>query len=128
MPYNSIPTRLPLGEVNLSQQVLESELKQLLHGFRMASYNASMILATEVRTNTGFKAAAAQAHAFVRQVLTHTGGIDPRDEGYFDVVLDPLPTGRATAALGELCERLTAMPTVYPGTDRILRYRVKTRG
>lgn len=124
--YQSIPGRLPLGEVNPGQQVLESEMKQLLHGFRMAAYNASMILATEVRTNTGFKAAVTQAHAFVRQVLTHTGDIDPRDEGFLDVALDPLPTGRATAALGELCERLTATQTVYPGTDRVLRYRVKT--
>jgi len=38
-----------------------------------------------------------------------------------------LPTGRATAAIAQLCEHLTATQTPYPGTDLILRYAVKTR-
>jgi hypothetical protein len=41
--------------------------------------------------------------------------------------LDPLPTRRATTAIAELCELLTATQTRSPGTDRILRYEVKTR-
>jgi len=41
--------------------------------------------------------------------------------------LDPLPTGRATAAIAQLCEHLTATQTRYPGTNLILRYEVKTR-
>jgi hypothetical protein len=84
-----------------------------------------MMLATEVRTITGYKAAAKEAHAFVRQLLTHTGDLDPRQDGFLDVVLDRLPTGRATRALGELCDLLTATDTRYPGTDRVLRYRTK---
>jgi hypothetical protein len=42
------------------------------------------------------------------------------------VRLDPLPTGRATAAIAQLCEHLTATQTCYPGTNLILRYEVKT--
>ena len=41
--------------------------------------------------------------------------------------LDPLPTRRATTAIAELCEHLTATKPRYPGTDLILRYEIKTR-
>ena len=41
--------------------------------------------------------------------------------------LDPLPTRRATTALAELCNHLTATGTHYPGTALRLRYETKTR-
>ena len=41
--------------------------------------------------------------------------------------LDPLPKQRATTAIAQLCEHLTATQTRYPGTDLILRYEIKTR-
>jgi hypothetical protein len=41
--------------------------------------------------------------------------------------LDPLPTQRATTAIAELCEHLTATHTRYPGTNLTLRYEIKTR-
>ena len=47
-----------------------------------------------------------------------------RDPGWR---LDPPPTGRATAAIAELCEHLTATQTRYPGTDLIVHYEVKNR-
>ena len=43
------------------------------------------------------------------------------------VRLDPLLTGRVTAAIAELCEHLTATRTLYPGTNLLLRHEVKTR-
>lgn len=123
--YQAVLAKLPLGEVNPGQQVLESELKQVLHAFRMAAYNVMMMLATQVRTQTGLKAASNEAHVFVRQALKLSGDLDPREDGVLEVVLDPLPTRRATVALGELCELLSGARSVYPGTDRVLRYRVK---
>ncbi len=54
------------------------------------------------------------------------GDIDPGD-GFLTVRLDPLPTKRATTAIAELCEHLTATETRYPGTDLVLRYEVKNR-
>jgi hypothetical protein len=60
--------------------------------------------------------------------------VDPLEGGDFDpgdvtltVRLDPLPTERATTAIAQLCEQLTATQTRYPGTNLILRYEVKTR-
>jgi len=55
-----------------------------------------------------------------------TGDIDPGD-GVLTVRLDPLPTKRATSAIAEPCQHLTATETRYPGTDLVLRYEVKTR-
>jgi len=54
------------------------------------------------------------------------GVCDPGD-GVLTIRLDPLPTGRATAPIAQLCEHLTATQTRYPGTNLILRYEVKTR-
>jgi hypothetical protein len=58
--------------------------------------------------------------------LTGSGDIDPHD-GFLTVRLDPLPTKRATTAIAQLCEHLTATRTRYPGTDLILRYEVKVQ-
>jgi len=46
---------------------------------------------------------------------------------FAEALLDPLPTARATAAIAELCEHLTATQTRYPGTDLVLRYEVTAR-
>jgi hypothetical protein len=83
-------------------------------------------LARAIRVHTGYARANDEAHALARQALTGSGDIDPR-EGTLTARLDPLPTARATAAIAELCEHLTATQTRYPGTDLVLRYEVKTR-
>jgi hypothetical protein len=54
---------------------------------------------------------AREAHNLVRQALTGSGDIDPGDGGFLTVRLDPLPTKRATTAIAELCEHLTATET-----------------
>lgn len=41
--------------------------------------------------------------------------------------LDLMPTARATAAIRELCEHLTATNTRNPGTDLTQRYEIKNR-
>ena len=83
-------------------------------------------MARDIRVHTGYARANHEAHALVRQALTGSGDIDPGD-GTLTVRLDPLPTQRATTAIAQLCEHLTATKTHYPGTDLILRYEVKTR-
>jgi hypothetical protein len=80
----------------------------------------------DVRVHTGYARANHEAHTLIRQALTGSGDIDPRD-GTLTVRLDPLPTQRATTAIAQLCEHLTSTQTRYPGTDLILRCEVKTR-
>ncbi len=92
----------------------------------MAAFNTIAALARAIRVYTGYARANDEAHNLVRQALTGSGDIDPGD-GFLTVRLDPLPTKRATTAIAELCEHLTATEARYPGTDLILRYEVKNR-
>lgn len=122
------PARLPLGEVNPGQQVLETETKLLTHAVKIAAFNTSTALARDLRIHTGYARAGDEAYALIRQVLTHSGDIDPDpDAGTLTVRLDPMPTGRATRAVAELCDHLTDTKTRYPGTDLVLRYSIKPR-
>lgn len=82
----------------------------------------------DLRIHTGYARAADEAHTLIRQVLAHSGDIDPDPKaGTLTVRLDPLPTRRATTATAQLCQHLTATQTVYPGTALVLRYEIKTR-
>ena len=124
--HRAVPTRLPLAQVNPGQQVLNIQTKLITHAIRIAAFNIDTALARAVRVYTGYARADDEAHTLARQALTGSGDIDPRD-GFLTVRLDPLPTRRATTAIGELCEHLTATKSRYPGTDLVLRYEVKTR-
>jgi hypothetical protein len=122
--HRAIPARLPLAQVNPGQQVLDIQTKLISHAIRIAAFNTATALARAIRVHTGYARANHEAHALVRQALTGSGDIDPGD-GTLTVRLDPLPTQRATTAIAELCEHLTATHTRYPGTNLILRYEVK---
>ncbi|WP_207346458.1 helix-turn-helix domain-containing protein [Arthrobacter sp. E3] len=125
--HRAIPARLPLGDLNPGQQVLDTQVKLITHGIRMAAYNTMMTLAREIRTNTGYARAADEAHTLIRSVLSASGDIDTTTDGYLTIRLNPLPTARATKAISELCEHLTTTQTRYPGTELILRYTIKNK-
>lgn len=123
--HRAVPARLPLAQVNPGQQVLDVQTKLITHAIRIAAFNTATALARAIRVHTGYARANHEAHTLARQALTGSGDIDP-GEGVLTVRLDPLPTRRATAAIAQLCEHLTATQTRYPGTELILRYEVKT--
>src|SRR5665647_1560425 len=118
--HKTIPTRVPLGELHPGQQVLDVETKLITHAIGAAAFNTINALARDIRLDTGYARANHEAHTLARHVLTHSGDIDPAD-GVLTVRLDPMPTARATAAIRELCEHLTATGTRYPGTDLVPR-------
>jgi hypothetical protein len=122
--HRAIPARLPLAQVNPGQQVLDTQTKLISHAIRIAAFNTATTLARDIRIHTGYARANHEAHTLIRQVLTGSGDIDPGNDT-LTVRLDPLPTQRATTAIAQLCEHLTATKTRYPGTDVILRYEVK---
>ena len=121
--HRAIPARLPLAQVNPGQQVLDIQTKLISHAIRIAAFNTAT--ARDVRIHTGYARANHEAHTLIRQALTGSGDFDPSD-GLLTVRLDPLPTQRATTAIAQLCEHLTATKTRYPGTYLILRHEVKT--
>lgn len=116
--HKKLPARLPLGQLNPGQQVLETRLRQFIYLIGMSAYTISMTLARDTRTNTRYRSAHNEAHALVRKILTQPGDIDPTIPGYLDITLDPLPTGR---------ESVAATETRFPGTDRILRFAIRER-
>ncbi|MDN5764595.1 MAG: hypothetical protein L0H78_02085 [Humibacillus sp.] len=124
--HAATPARLPLREVNPGQQVLDVQTKLLTHAIRIAAFNTATTLARELRLHTRYARKNDEAHTLIRHVLTASGDIDPTTEGVLTIRLDPLPTRRATTAIKELCEHLTATETRYPGTDLTLRYEIKT--
>lgn len=123
--HKSIPAKVRLGDLNPGQQVLDTEVKLIHHGIRMAAYNTAMSIAREIRTNTGYRRANQEAHALMRQAFNQPGDIDPTEPGYLTIRLDPLPTKAKTAAIKELCDHLTDSETRYPGTSLILKYAIK---
>nr|MDQ2710564.1 hypothetical protein [Actinomycetota bacterium] len=122
--HRAVPTRLPLEQVNPGQQVLDIQTKLITHAIRMTAFNTITALARAVRLHTSYARANDEAHTLIRQALTGSGDIHPSD-GVLTVRLDPLPTRRATAAIAQLCQHLTATGTRYPGTDLLLRYEIK---
>ncbi|WP_456504600.1 putative transposase [Arthrobacter sp. UYCu723] len=125
--HAELPARIRLGDLAPGQQVLDTETKFIHHGIRMGAYNTMMTLAREIRTNTGYKRSADEAHALIRQAFSQSGNIDPTVPGILTISLDPLPTKAKTTAIAELCEHLTQTATRYPGTDLILKYEVKSK-
>lgn len=119
------PARVALGELSPDQQVLATETKLLTHAIKIAAFNTTTAMARAIRLHTSYARAADKAFALARKVLTHSGDIDPRNDGELIIRLDPMPTVRETAAVAELCEHLTAAKTRAPGTKRVLRYQIK---
>ena len=65
-----------------------------------------------------------EAASFLREVLTASGDIIPRD-GELIVRLDPLTAPRRTRVLAAICQQLNQVGTRYPGTGLALRYEAK---
>jgi hypothetical protein len=108
--HRAVPARLPLAQVNPGQQVLDVQTKLIGHAIGIGAFNTATAPARAIRVHTGYACANDEAHALVRQALTGSGDIDPRD-GVRTVRLDPPPTGRATTAVAEPCEHLTDTQT-----------------
>ncbi|RAN69402.1 hypothetical protein B5P43_36245 [Bacillus sp. SRB_336] len=123
--HKSIPAKLRLGDLNPGHQVLDTEVKLIHHGIRMAAYNTAMSIAREIRTNTGYRRANQEAHALMRQAFNQPGDIDTSEPAHLVIRLDPLPTKAKTAAIKELCDHLNSTETRYPGTSLILKYAIK---
>ena len=99
--HRGVPARLPLGQVNPGQQVLNVQTKLITHAIRIAAFKTATALARAIRVHTGYARANHEAHALARQALTGSGDIDSGD-GVLAVRLDPLPTRRATTAIAQL--------------------------
>ena len=101
---------------------LDAETKQITHAIRMAAYNTETILARALDGH--YARAGDEAYALIREALTTSGDICP-GPGELLIRLDPLTAPRRTQALAALCDQLNQAGSTYPGTDLLLRYKVK---
>lgn len=124
--HRANPARIPLGQAHPGQQVLATGAKLIHHAIRMAAFNTATANARAIRTDTTYGRADQESHALARAILATSGDIIP-GRGTLTLCLDQLPTTRATSAMAELCEVLTATHTTYPGTHLALRHEAKTR-
>lgn len=53
--HQGIPAKIPLGDLNPGQHVLDTEVKMIHTSIRMAAYNTAMTIAREIRTNIGYR-------------------------------------------------------------------------
>lgn len=123
--YKMTPARLSLAKLSSDQHAHATQMELITHALRMAAYNTASTLAREIRTNTGYVRGIQEAHTLARQVLSRSGDIDTSDPRYLTVRLDPPRTPQVAETIGELCQRLTATRTRYPGTALILRFEIK---
>ena len=52
--HRAVPGRLPLGQVNPGQQVLDVQTKLITHAIRIAAFNTATALARAIRVHTGY--------------------------------------------------------------------------
>ena len=123
--HRQLPARVRLGDLHPDQKVLDTHTKLIHHAIRITAFNIATALARAITTATGYAKARTEAHTLVRAILAATGDIEPGPDT-LTITFDPLATPRATTALAELCDHLTATETCYPGTNLTLHYRVKT--
>ena len=118
----AVPAKIPLGQHNPAMVRLDTETKLITHAIRMAAFNAEVMLARALHGH--YARAGDEAAALIREALTTSGDIIPRD-GALHIRLDPLTAPRRTRALAALCDQLNQTSTTNPGTDLVLRYQVK---
>jgi transposase-like protein len=116
------PARIRLGDIAPDMVRLDAETKQITHAIRMAAYNAETTLARALDGH--YAPARNEAYALIREALAASGDICP-GPGQLLIRLDPLTAPRRTQALAALCDQLNQAQACYPGTDLVLRYKVK---
>lgn len=117
----AMPARVPLRDLYPYGQRLDPERTRICDAIRMATYNAESALA---RLLAGHAAPVRhEARTLLRDLYTSPADLEIVGDA-LHVRINPLPAPRRTRALAKLCADLTAMQTVYPGTDLELVYRV----
>jgi prepilin-type processing-associated H-X9-DG protein len=118
-----IPARIPLAQRRPDAKLHHGEHKRLIDAIRMACYNTESGLARAVRPY--YARAHHEARTLLREALSAPADLHVAD-GRLHVTLNPLSAPRRTRAVAQLCRLLTDTETLYPGTDLILTYHVKS--
>lgn len=116
------PAKIRLGDVHPDAKRLDVERKRIFDFIRMATYNAESDLARLLAPH--YPRADDEARTLLRELFSRPADLQI-DNGVLHVRIDALSAPRRTRALAALCQELTALKSVYPGTDLVIAYTVK---
>ena len=116
------PARVPLRELHPDAKRLNGERKRLHDAVRMASYNATSVLARLLAPH--YRRAEDEARMLLAEAFRSPADLEVKGDE-LHVRINPLSAGRRSRAIAGLCEELNATETLYPGTKLRLVYSVK---
>jgi len=119
----SLPERVPIKLVLPEAEIvrLEPETKHLTDTIKMVAYRAETALVGSLSAH--FARSEDEGRALIREILLSNADLLVEStERRLVVRPHSLSNPRSNAALAKLCETLTALGVVYPGTDLTLVY------
>jgi hypothetical protein len=124
--WRALPERVPLDTLCTAAEIvrLAQERKLAVDAVRTAAYRAESALLAML-SDTSFTRDQDEGRAFLQDAFRLSGDLDIAADGEITVTLERMSAPRMTRALAEVCERLTATATRFPGTSSKITYRVR---
>lgn len=124
--WGALPERVPLDTLRPAAEIvrLAPERKLAVDAVRTTAYRAESTLLA-ILSDTSFTRDQDEGRAFLQNAFRLSGGLDIAADGSITVTLEPMSAPRMTRALTQVCERLTATATRFPGTSSKITYRVR---
>jgi transposase len=126
--YEKIPEKVPLKTAldNECAYRLKKEKKHLTDLLKMVAYQAESDLLGLIRTD--YARSEDEGRTLIQSALNSSGDLEVTDNE-LRVTLNPLSSPHRTKVVRMLCEKLNAMNTIFPGSQRLrLVYDVKEHG
>jgi len=98
------------------------EVRQLMHGLRMAALRAQAALRELMRPS--YRRWREDGRTLVRTFLATSGDLEIKD-GELVITLDQQSAPHRTRLLANLCAELNQLRTKFPGSNLVLNFRVR---
>lgn len=124
--WRALPERVPLDTLRPADEIvrLAPERKLVVDAVRSTAYRAESALLA-ILSDTSFTRDQDEGRAFLQDAFQLSGDLDIAADGAITVTLAHMSAPRMTRALAEICERLNATATRFPGTSSKITYRVR---
>lgn len=117
------PTRIRVSELPPESQVrLETERKTITDIVKMTAYRVESALLTLLSPD--YSRAEQEGRQLIQEIMQASGDMEVQPT-QVTVTLEPLSSPHRTGVLEKLCDHLTQQQATYPGTQQLLRYRVR---
>jgi hypothetical protein len=126
--YEKVPQKVPLKATldNESAYRLKREKKHLTDLLKMVAYQAESDLLGLIRID--YARSDDEGRTLIQSALNSSGDLEVTDNE-LRVTLNPLSSPHRTKVVRMLCEKLNAMNTIFPGSQKLrLVYDVKEHG